>query len=92
MFQEKKYQGHILDYIKRNLAKGYSKESLKWTLVKQGNSKVEVEKAIEQAEMEISREKARSIEKPIITQSVEPLTQEQMPKQSFLGKVKGWFS
>ena len=37
---------HLVDYLDRNIKKGYSLESLKWALINQKHSKTEVEKAI----------------------------------------------
>ena len=46
MRKDKNYLQNMAEYIKRNLKKGYTKESLKWALVTQGHSKLEVEKAL----------------------------------------------
>ena len=47
MIQNRKegYLKEIVDYIKKNLKKGYTKDSLKWALVKQGYPRLEVERA-----------------------------------------------
>ena len=47
MLRKGDYKRDLVDYIKRNLKKGYTEDSLKWALVNQGNSKIEVERAIE---------------------------------------------
>ena len=44
----------IVKYLKKNLKKGYTKESLHWALVNQGYSKLEVEKAIRRMDKELS--------------------------------------
>lgn len=44
----------LTTYIKTNLKKGYTKESLRWALVNQGYSKIEVEKAIKRVDMELA--------------------------------------
>jgi len=36
----------LVDYIEKNLKKGYKLESLKWALINQKHSKIEIEKAI----------------------------------------------
>jgi hypothetical protein len=36
----------IVDYLDKNLKKGYSLESLRWALVNQKHSRIEIEKAI----------------------------------------------
>lgn len=50
MFKRKSYMDELIEYIKNNLKKGYTKESLKWALINQGHSKLEVEKAIKQVD------------------------------------------
>lgn len=46
----------LVEYLKRNLKKGYTKDSLKWALVSQGHSRLEIDKAIEIAQQELGRE------------------------------------
>ena len=57
----------LVEYLRSNLAKGYSADSLKWALIRQGNSRVDVEYAIEQVKGEISKKIAEQ-EKPKIAQ------------------------
>ena len=47
VFSKKDFIQEIVDYIRKNLKKGYKKESLKWALIQQGYSKMEVEKAFD---------------------------------------------
>ena len=54
MFKRKTYQQELIEYIKKNIKKGYTKESLKWALVSQGYSKLEVEKSIKRADEELA--------------------------------------
>jgi len=63
---EKDHKKQLVDYIKSNLKKGYKKESLKWALVEQGHSKLEIQRAFEKAEEEISQERPvfRNIQEP----------------------------
>jgi len=42
----KPFMDELVDYIKKNLKKGYTKEALKWALINQGYSKLEVERAL----------------------------------------------
>lgn len=46
----------LSDYIRKNLKKGYTKESLRWALVSQGHSKLEVEKAIKKVDEDLANE------------------------------------
>lgn len=60
------YKRQIIDYFKKNLAKGYNSETLKWALVNQGYSRVVVEDAIEQANKELAEKAPVLKEKPVI--------------------------
>ena len=55
MIRPKDYISELSDYIKKNLKKGYTKESLKWALVNQGYSKIEVEKALRLVDLELAQ-------------------------------------
>lgn len=73
------YRRNLIDYLKKNLAKGYTFESLKWALVRQGYSKAIVEKAIEQAHKELAEKAPILKEKPkikyeIIDENDNPIT------------------
>ncbi len=56
MFKKKNYMQELSDYIRKNLKKGYTKESLRWALVSQGHSKLEVEKAIKKVDEDLANE------------------------------------
>lgn len=60
------YKRQIIDYFKKNLAKGYTSETLKWALINQGYSRVVVEDALEQANKELSEKAPVLKEKPVI--------------------------
>tara|TARA_Y100000310_G_scaffold79677_1_gene76354 strand:+ start:9126 stop:9422 length:297 start_codon:yes stop_codon:yes gene_type:complete len=47
------YRRQIVEYFKKNLAKGYTEESLKWALLQQKYSRTDIGRAIEQARKEI---------------------------------------
>lgn len=75
--RESEYKKRIIDYLKKNMVKGYPPESLKWALVKQGYSKTIVDAAIREANKEFSKE-MRPKEKPVITHEIvtdEPIAQ-----------------
>lgn len=79
----------LVDYIKKNLSKGYTLESLKWALVNQGHSKVEVGKAMELVNKELAAQAPVLKEKPMIKiETIPPQPEE----KSFWQKVKSWFS
>ena len=84
------YLRKIIDYLKKNLTKGYTIESLKWALVNQGYSRSEVYKAIEMAHKELADEAPILKEKPVIKYEV--LDEENKPvevKQSFWKRLFG---
>ena len=92
MKKDETYLSDKVNYIKRNLQKGYNKDSLKWALVSQGNSKQEVEKAFQQAEKEIANESAietnrlRSIQP---TLRIEPIMPQVEKKKGFFSRLFG---
>ena len=60
----------VVDYIKNNIAKGYTMDSLKWALIKQGYSRSLVERAIITANKEIAETIPKLKEKPTIRYEV----------------------
>jgi SOS response regulatory protein OraA/RecX len=60
------YRKKLTEYLKKNLRKGYTEESLKWALVQQGYSRTDVQMAIEQARNEEAKESPEVQEKPKI--------------------------
>jgi len=60
----------LAKYIRQNLSKGYSMDSLRWALVRQGYSRPIVERAIELVEKELTIKQASVNEKPIIEHQI----------------------
>jgi len=60
----------LADYIKKNLKKGYTIDSLKFSLISQGYTKISVENAINLANKQLSEELPEVKEKPKITYKV----------------------
>lgn len=88
MGRKENYIEEISDYIKKNLKKGYTKESLKWALVGQGYPKMEVEKALQKVDKELALEAPVLDTKPKITyEIIEPKPVEE--KKSFWKKIFG---
>jgi hypothetical protein len=56
----------LVDYIKENISKGYTVESLKWALLNQGYSRTLVLNAISTANKEIATTLPKLKEKPTI--------------------------
>lgn len=91
MKREENYLQNLANYIKKNVGKGYTEESLKWALVNQGYAKIEVEKAIKLANEQLAKEAPILKEKPVIR--VETNTDEiKVEDESFWQKIKSWFS
>ncbi|MEX0920004.1 MAG: hypothetical protein WDZ69_00285 [Candidatus Pacearchaeota archaeon] len=63
---EVNYIKKIIDYLKKNLKKGYTLESLKWALIGQGYSKTSIERAINEFNKEMARKAPVLKEKPVI--------------------------
>ncbi len=90
MKKEETYIDNTVNYIKKNLQKGYNKESLKWALMNQGKPRMEIDKAFRQAEAELARDaqlarqrQASMAPPPMIT----PV--EESPKKGFLSRLFG---
>ena len=60
------YRKKIIDYLKKNLKKGYTIDSLKWALIGQGYSITSVERAIEEFNKELARKAPILKEEPVI--------------------------
>ncbi len=87
MIKKGNYIGELTTYIKKNLKKGYTKDSLRWALIKQGHSKLEVSKALAAVELELAQEAPILETKPEIHyELIEPKVQE---KKSFWKRLFG---
>ncbi|MBU2616529.1 MAG: hypothetical protein KKB79_00940 [Nanoarchaeota archaeon] len=60
------YLHKITDYLRKNLKKGYTLDSLKWALIGQGYSKTSVERAIDEFNKELAKQAPILKEKPVI--------------------------
>ena len=58
------YLQNLVDYAKKNIKKGYSEDSLRWALIGQGHSRIEIDKAISLAKTEIEKERPRMQQPP----------------------------
>jgi len=87
MYKSNSYMDDIVDYIKRNLKKGYTKESLAQALLTQNYSKLEIKKAIEKVDEDLAK-LAPQIEKPIIKHEIIDLDNIQVEPESFFSKLK----
>lgn len=87
MKKDETYLSDKVNYIKRNLQKGYDKDSLKWALISQGNTKQEVEKAFAHAEREIANDSAMEARR-LASMQPPPKIETIMPEE----KKKGFFA
>lgn len=62
----------LTEYIKRNIKKGYTKESLVIALRDQGYSRIQIKKAIERADTELSKTAPKLSESPKIKREAYP--------------------
>jgi len=60
------YRRKIVDYLKKNIKKGYTPDSLKWALINQGYSKISVEDALRRVHKELAQKAPILKEKPVI--------------------------
>ena len=84
------YRRKLVEYIKKNLKKGYPIETLKIALINQNYSRTTVEEAVVQATKEMASEAPTLKEKPIIEHEIivdEPI----LEKKSFWKKLFGFF-
>ncbi|MBS3070698.1 hypothetical protein J4407_00145 [Candidatus Pacearchaeota archaeon] len=67
------YRKKLVDYLRRNLSKGYNADSLKWALVSQGYTRTDVDRAIIEVQKELEETSKKNIadkEKPKITYEI----------------------
>ena len=84
--KDKNYLQNLSDYIKKNVKKGYTKESLRWALVNQGHSRLEVEKALKLADAELAAAAPILKTRPEIKVEIMPQVEE---KRSFFQRLFG---
>lgn len=66
MIRGKDYSQQLADYIKKNVSKGYTTESLRWALVSQGHSRVQVDKAVKLATEQMAALAPKMVESPVV--------------------------
>lgn len=66
----KDYLNQLAEYIKKNLAKGYTIDSLKFSLQAQGYTRVSIENAIKIANEQLALQAPEMKEKPQITHKI----------------------
>lgn len=88
----------LADHIKKNLSKGYTLDSLKFSLMQQGYSRTTVEKAIELANRQLAETAPKMVEKPTIKyevidseQMAAKIASQDQANQGFFKRVFGKF-
>ena len=85
MFRKKILIDELTNYIKKNLKKGYTKESLHWALINQGYSRIEVERAIKKVDAQLASQAPILKTKPEIEHKIIE------PKGYQVRKKRKWF-
>jgi SOS response regulatory protein OraA/RecX len=96
MALEKSQNQQLADHIKRNLSKGYTIESLKYSLMQQGYSRTSIEKALQIANKQLAETAPKMVEKPVI--KYQTIDDEEMAAKvaaqsegGFFKRMFGWF-
>jgi len=79
----------ISEYLKKNIAKGYTIDSLKWALINQGYPRMMVEMSIQQANKELAAKAPILKDKPVIKYEV--IDEEGKSVDVKRGGLKGFF-
>ena len=90
MYKPTNYIQQLADYINKNLTKGYTLDSLRFSLITQGYSRISVEKAIEIVNEKLASKIPPMKEKPQIIYKIidsENKSLQIIPKKSFLKKL-----
>jgi len=76
MYKKEDVLTELTNYVRKNLNKGYTKESLRWALVNQGYSRLEVQKTFEKVEKESSQTSMPAKLRPEIEYKAIPIIEE----------------
>ena len=86
MYKNKDLIQELVDYIKKNSKKGYTKDSMRWALINQGYSKIEVDRALKKAEEDF----AGTDQEMKVKQSTEYINSAQKSTIDNSPPKKGW--
>ena len=89
MYKPNDVTSQLVEHIKKNLAKGYTQDTLKFSLISQGYSKLTVERAIEFANKELAVTAPVMKEKPQITYKI--VDEENQPVEVYEKTKKSWW-
>lgn len=86
MYKPEDHIQQLADYIKKNLSKGYTLESLRFSLINQGYSRISIQKAIDMANEQLAAQAPEMKEKPQISYRTIPEDTE-VEKEGFFKKL-----
>lgn len=75
--RDETYVLRMVDYLMRNVKKGYNLDTLKWALINQGHSRLEVEKALATAQQKLSAQAPKPAAPAVTTQPTLQIEPEQ---------------
>jgi SOS response regulatory protein OraA/RecX len=88
----------LADHIKKNVAKGYTMDSLRFSLLQQGYSRTSIEKAIDIANKQLAEQAPKMVEKPVIkfqtiddNEMAAKIAAQDSANTGFFKKIFGWF-
>ena len=82
----------LIEYLEKNMKKGYKLEDLKWALISQGHSRTAVQKAVDYLNKNKKPEQMVSVQVEEPKQEVPYAPIEIPEEQSLWQKFKGFFS
>ncbi len=87
MFKPENHITQLAEYVLKNLKKGYTIDSLRFSLINQGYSKISVDNAIENANKRLAETAPEMKEKPQITYKII----DEHNKPISISKKKSWW-
>ena len=87
---QKNHSNQLAEYIKKNLQKGYNQDTLRYSLISQGYSKISVDNAIDRAHKDLAKNIKPIKEKPQITYKIitEDKTGQEKQKEILVSGLK----
>ena len=85
------YIQNLVNYMKKNISKGYTLDSLKISLEQQEYSRSAIDKAIQIANEQLAKQAPMLKEKPKIKYEIFDKIEQPILKKSFLDKIKELF-
>jgi hypothetical protein len=86
---ESQHLKKIVDYLRKNVNKGYTMDSLKWALINQGYAKSDVIRSVEMVTREMAQEAPKLSERPSIKYEVLGEDDQPVHRKSFWKRIFG---